>query len=156
MSRSAIDKKLTNWGKIIIDFLNYANGAAINKNQVNFGVPKEIYSKMLTKNQKNWLKDVTKLLVDDFKNADSAKDLEDIESFNLISHPLFPRVKGESRYRDPSAIFWDEQTQERWAILFTFGEDLDTGLFYSFASRQKNVETETNNDGVNLGMFKKV
>ncbi|WP_338964572.1 MULTISPECIES: hypothetical protein [unclassified Spiroplasma] len=155
LSRAGIDKKLANWGKIIIAFLNYVNGNVINKNEVNFGIPKELYSKIVIKNQKNGLKDVSKLLVTDFKESDGAKDLEDIDLFNLISHPLSPNVKGGSRYVDPSALFWDDQTEERWAILFTFGEDTDTGLFYSFASGQQSNETQEKIEGVNLGMYKK-
>ncbi|WP_004027835.1 hypothetical protein [Spiroplasma melliferum] len=78
-----------------------------------------------------------KVLVDDFKTSEETIDLEDIELFNLISHPLFERTKGEkivdTNNQGGSVLAWKYFENESWAALFSFGESLNSGLYYSFA-----------------------
>lgn len=95
---------------------------------------------MVIKNQKNGLKSVVKIIIDGFKNSDEAKDLEDLELFNLITHPLLSNPIGHSRRYEPNILVWDKEIEEKWAVMFTFGKSFDAGLYYSFASNQNSDE----------------
>ncbi|MFU0252307.1 hypothetical protein BST80_003780, partial [Spiroplasma sp. Moj] len=145
LSKAAIDKKLNNWGKIIIAFWNYiTNNESIH---VRYGavqvvVPKLLFQKLLDKNQRDGLKGTLKVLVDSFKSSKEATDLEDIELFNLISHPLFERVKGmkDEDSANNTVLEWVHiYSKQNWAALFTFGKKLEYGLYYSFVgAKEKN------------------
>ncbi|GAA6238659.1 MAG: hypothetical protein SPLM_07750 [Spiroplasma phoeniceum] len=142
LSKAAIDKKLNNWGKIIIAFWKYINSLKITTQAVELKVSNLLFKKLLDKNQRDGLKGVTKILLDDFKSSEAATDLEDIELFNLISHPLFERAKGEKivdvNEREGSVLAWKYSENESWATLFTFGKNLNSGLYYSFAGIGEN------------------
>ncbi|WHQ37206.1 lipoprotein [Spiroplasma sp. SV19] len=132
LSQAAVDKKLSNWGKIIITFIKYYGGKTINGPKNIFGITDQLYKEISRKNQKNGLRDVTKLLVENFRESDDAKDLEDLDLFNFIVHPQTPqKYQGITINR---RLFWDSLGEKPWAVLFTFGEDFNTGLYYSIAS----------------------
>ncbi|UZQ29092.1 MAG: lipoprotein [Spiroplasma phoeniceum] len=142
LSKAAIDKKLNNWGKIIIAFWKYINSLKITTKSVELKVSNLLFKKLLDKNQRDGLKGVTKILLDDFKSSEAATDLEDIELFNLISHPLFERAKGEKivdvNEQEGTVLAWKYSENESWATLFTFGKNLNSGLYYSFAGIGEN------------------
>ncbi|UZQ29093.1 MAG: lipoprotein [Spiroplasma phoeniceum] len=145
LSKAAIDKKLNNWGKIIIAFLNYITNnesVHVHYKTVQLVLPKLLFQKLLDKNQRDGLKGTLKVLVDSFKSSEEATDLEDIELFNLISHPLFERVKGRKAKdsANNTLLEWVHlYSKQNWAALFTFGEKLEYGLYYSFAgAKEKN------------------
>lgn len=137
LSKGAIDKKLNNWAKIIIAFWKYINNLKITTQAVELKVSNLLFKKLADKNQRDGLKGVLKVLVDDFKTSEGTIDLEDIELFNLISHPLFERTKGEkivdTNNQGGSVLAWKYFENESWAALFSFGESLNSGLYYSFA-----------------------
>ncbi|QCO24348.1 hypothetical protein SRED_002842 [Spiroplasma melliferum] len=137
LSKGAIDKKLNNWAKIIIAFWKYINNLKITTQAVELKVSNLLFKKLADKNQRDGLKGVLKVLVDDFKTSEETIDLEDIELFNLISHPLFERTKGEkivdTNNQGGSVLAWKYFENESWAALFSFGESLNSGLYYSFA-----------------------
>ncbi|MFW4370815.1 MAG: lipoprotein [Spiroplasma sp. hy2] len=142
LSKAAIDKKLNNWGKIIIAFWKYINSLKITTQAVELKVSNLLFKKLLDKNQRDGLKEVTKMLLDNFKSSEATTDLEDIELFNLISHPLFERAKGEKivdvNELEGSFLALKYSENENWATLFTFGKDLNSGLYYSFAGIGEN------------------
>ncbi|MFJ1522536.1 lipoprotein [Spiroplasma sp. ald] len=142
LSKAAIDKKLNNWGKIIIAFWKYINSLKITTQAVELKVSNLLFKKLLDKNQRDGLKEVTKMLLDNFKSSEATMDLEDIELFNLISHPLFERAKGEKivdvNELEGSVLALKYSENESWATLFTFGKDLNSGLYYSFAGIGEN------------------
>ncbi|WP_101519291.1 lipoprotein [Spiroplasma melliferum] len=140
LSKTAIDKKLNNWAKIIIAFWHYITNNEpmhVRYGTIQIVVPKLLFQKLLDKNQRDGLKGVLKVLVDNFKTSEGTNDLEDIELFNLISHPLFERTKGEkivdTNNQGGSVLAWKYFENESWAALFSFGESLNSGLYYSFA-----------------------
>ncbi len=146
LSKAAIDKKLNNWGKIIIAFWNYITNNEpmyVSYGIVQVVVPNSLFKKLLFKNKRDGLKGTLKILVDNFKSSEEATDLEDIKLFNLISHPLFERVKGtKSKDSDNNTLLeWGHlYSKKNWAALFTFGEKLDNGLYYSFVGAKENNE----------------
>ncbi|WP_426605663.1 lipoprotein [Spiroplasma endosymbiont of Glossina fuscipes fuscipes] len=146
LSGKAIDKKLTNWGKIVVQFLKYSDDLGehtrvIVSNIFNIlTVSKQDFKQMVIKNQKNGLKSVVKIIIDGFKNSDEAKDLEDLELFNLITHPLLSNPIGHSRRYEPNILVWDKEIEEKWAVMFTFGKSFDAGLYYSFVLNQNSDE----------------
>ncbi|MFW4370816.1 MAG: lipoprotein [Spiroplasma sp. hy2] len=145
LSKAAIDKKLNNWGKIIIAFWNYITNNElihVRYGAVQVVVSKLLFQKLLDKNQRDGLKGTLKVLVDSFKSSKEATDLEDIELFNLISHPLFERVKGMKDKDGANNIVLEWlhlYSKQNWAALFTFGKKLEYGLYYSFVgAKEKN------------------
>ncbi|WP_348735961.1 lipoprotein [Spiroplasma endosymbiont of Ammophila pubescens] len=141
LSKAAIDKKLNNWGKIIIAFWKYITNNEsmyVRYGVVHVVVPKLLFQKLLDKNQRDGLKGTLKVLVDSFKSSEEATDLEDIELFNLISHPLFERVKGTKNSANNNLLEWVHlYLKQNWAALFTFGEKLEHGLYYSFVGEKE-------------------
>ncbi len=133
LSQPAIDKKLSNWGKIIITFIKYYGGKTIDGVKNIFGVTDQLFKEISRKNQKNGLKDVIKLLVDDFKGSDDAKDLGDLDLFNFMVYPQTPK-KYPGMIVNNHRLFWDSLGKQQLAVLFTFGEEFNTGLYYSIAS----------------------
>ncbi|WHQ36740.1 lipoprotein [Spiroplasma sp. SV19] len=134
LSQVAIDKKLANWGKIIIQFIKYARGGIISGSFVEWRFPNEIFKKVLEQNKKDGLQSVLKFLVKNFKTSEEAKDLEDLNLFNITKHLQLPNLKGVEIFDQWLALKWDYNLREAWTIMFTFGENFDNGLYYSFAS----------------------
>ncbi|WP_253301600.1 lipoprotein [Spiroplasma endosymbiont of Phyllotreta cruciferae] len=58
LSRAAIDKKLVNWGKIIIQFIKYAKGGTFISSFVEFRFPNKTFKKVLEQNKKDGLQSV--------------------------------------------------------------------------------------------------
>ncbi|MBW3057889.1 hypothetical protein D6D54_05600 [Spiroplasma poulsonii] len=105
-----------------------------NYKQLTLVIAKQDFKKMTIKNQKDGLKGVIKIMLDNFKNSVDANDLEDLDLFNLITQPVLSNPQGHSRRYQPDILIWDREIEDKWAVMFTFGNSLDTGLYYSFAS----------------------
>ncbi|WP_342256016.1 hypothetical protein [Spiroplasma endosymbiont of Poecilobothrus nobilitatus] len=140
LSRTAIDQKLNNWGEIIIAFLKYINkGPFARKEGVEIMVSNSLFKDFLQKNKTEGLKGIIKTLVTNFKRSTEAKDLKDLKLFNFIAHPRFAKTIGQNidNY-DGSFLIWDVSNSTPWAVLFTFGQTFNNGLYYCFASSSNN------------------
>ncbi|WP_253301599.1 hypothetical protein [Spiroplasma endosymbiont of Phyllotreta cruciferae] len=60
--------------------------------------------------------------------------MEDLDLFNIKLHPLLSKPKGIEQNWSWLEIVWDYQITTPWAMMFTFGESFDSGLYYSFVS----------------------
>ncbi|AOX43751.1 hypothetical protein S100390_v1c04080 [Spiroplasma sp. NBRC 100390] len=137
LSRAAIDQKLNNWAKIIIAFWKHINtGPFAKKDTVEITVASRLFRTISEVNKRDGLKGTLKVLVDNFKKTTEAQSLEDIDLFKLISHPSFKKTKGKSKTDTSGSptLIWDSSNSKNWAVLFTFGVDFDSGLYYCFAS----------------------
>ncbi|KAF0850013.1 hypothetical protein [Spiroplasma poulsonii] len=133
LSQGAINKKLASWGKIIIQFIKYARGGTFSGKIVELRVPNKIFKKVLEQNRKDGLKSVIAFLVKDFKFSEEANDLEDLDLFNIKLHSALGNPKGEQNWNND--LTWTAEVWTKWAVMFTFGESFDNGLYYSFASK---------------------
>ncbi|WP_338964362.1 hypothetical protein [Spiroplasma endosymbiont of Sarcophaga carnaria] len=94
LSGDGIDKKLTNWGKIIVQFLKYSGSGIITADDsIGLEAPIQDFKKITMKNQKDGLKGAIKIMFDSFKDSDEAKSLEDIDLFSLMTNSLLTSQK---------------------------------------------------------------
>ncbi|MBH8623141.1 MULTISPECIES: hypothetical protein [Spiroplasma] len=150
LSGDGIDKKLTNWGKIIVQFLKYSGSGSITADSsISLEASIQDFKKITMKNQKDGLKGAIKIMFDSFKDSDEAKSLEDIDLFSLMTNSLLTSPKGHGLLKESTYLEWDWQIEDKWAVMFTFGNSLDTGLYYSFASNP----TSNSEENVDFGII---